>query len=110
MKNSKSSKLKIILWFVYIFFFLNLAFLIRWQVFEHDRFVALARERIVDDKVPAIRGDILARDNSALAYSEPRFNIILYKTELEFAEKYKKQTREEFVRKVAPSLKCPKKS
>ena len=104
MKSVSTSKLKILLWFVYIFFILNLIFLIRWQVFEHDRFIALARERIVDNKVPSIRGDILARDGSSLAYSEPRFNIIVYKTELEFAEKYKKQTRDEFVSKVGKVL------
>ena len=48
MKSVSTSKLKILLWFVYIFFILNLIFLIRWQVFEHDTFIALAAEKIVD--------------------------------------------------------------
>lgn len=98
------TKLRIVLWGLYLFFIFNIIFLIRWQVFEHDKFVALARERIVDNEVPAIRGDILARDGSSLAYSEPRFDIIVYKTELEFAEKYNKQTRDEFINKVATTL------
>jgi len=98
------TKLKLISWLVYLVFLLNVGFLIRWQVFEHDHFVAIARERIVDHNVPSIRGEILAADGSSLAYSEPRFNIVVYKTELEFAEEYNKQTRKEFVEKVSTVL------
>lgn len=103
-KTISKGKIKIIIIGFYLFFLLNIAFLIRWQLFEHDRFVALARERIIDNNIPSIRGEILAADGSALAYSEPRFDIIIYKTELEFAEDHNKQTREEFVRKVSEVL------
>lgn len=105
MKNSLSnSKIRLISIVFLLFFLLNLIFLIRWQVFNHEKFVALARERIVDNKIPSIRGEILAADGSSLAYSEPRYNIVVYKTELEYAEEHNKQTREEFVRKVSGVL------
>ncbi|MBD3280170.1 hypothetical protein GF389_01435 [Candidatus Dojkabacteria bacterium] len=87
-----------------VFFLLNLALLVRWQLIEHDMFASLANERIVDQKIPELRGEILARDGTTLAYSEPRFDIIVYKTELQFAEKYEKQTRDEFVQKVSEVL------
>jgi len=100
----ENSKFKIVSLGITILFLLNLGFLTRWQIFEHDRFVALAKERIVDNKIPSIRGEILARDGTALAYSEPRFNIVVYKTELEFAEKHNRQTRGEFTHKVSSIL------
>ncbi len=103
-KSISRGKIKIIVFCFYLFFLLNIGFLIRWQIFEHDRFMALARERIIDNKVPSIRGEILASDGSALAYSEPRFDIIIYKTEMKFAEDRKKQTRSEFVEKVSNVL------
>jgi len=105
MKQSVAgSKIKILSICIHVFFLLNVAFLFRWQVLEYDKYNALARERIVDNKIPEIRGEILASDGTALAYSEPRFNIVVYKTELEFAEKHNKQTRREFVDKVSQSL------
>ncbi|MBN1332005.1 penicillin-binding protein 2 [Candidatus Dojkabacteria bacterium] len=106
MRNQvfSETKYKLFVFGFILFFILNLALLIRWQIFRHDMFVALANERIVDQSIPELRGEILAKDNTTLAYSEPRFDIIVYKTELEFAEKYEKQTREEFITKVSAVL------
>ncbi len=104
MNNLKSSKIRVIVLFFIGIFISCILLLVRWQVIERDKFLAIAKERVVNREVPAIRGDILASDGTALAYSEPRFNIIVYKTELEFAEKYHKQTRDEFVNKVSNAL------
>ncbi len=104
MNPLSSSKIKIVFSLFFLIFLACVWLLIRWQIFEHEKFLAIAKERIVNKEVPSIRGDILASDGSALAYSEPRFNIIVYKTELEFAEKYKKQTRREFIDKVSSVL------
>jgi len=109
MKSSLGKgKLKILSIIFIVFFLLNLGFLVRWQVFNHEKFVALARERIMDNKIPSIRGEILAADGSSLAYSEPRYNVVVYKTELEYAEEHSKQTREEFISKVAGALEIEK--
>lgn len=98
------TKFKLISYAFVLLFLFNIGFLARWQLFEHDKFASLANERIVDQRIPELRGEILARDGSTLAYSEPRFDIIVYKTELEFAEKYGKQTRNEFISKVSNVL------
>lgn len=106
-KLIKASKIRLLSIVLVLYFSLLLGFLFRWQIIEHDTFVSLANERIKDNKVPSIRGEILARDESALAYSEPTFNIIVYKVELEFAEEHDWQDREEFVKKISEIIELP---
>lgn len=101
----KVGKFKVLSTLLLIGFFVIFGFLFRWQIVDHDTFNSLAKERVKDNKFPAIRGDIVASDGSSLAYSEPTFHIIAYRDEFEFDEKRNKQTREEFVKKVAGALK-----
>jgi cell division protein FtsI/penicillin-binding protein 2 len=82
-------------------------FLFRWQVVEYNDYLQLAESRFQRKELPALRGDILARDGSVLAYSEPRFNIFVYKNAehgLVAAENAGKQTRQEFIEKVSEVL------
>ncbi len=85
-------------------FLLIIAFLIRWQVLETEKYKAFANQRITETKIPSIRGAILASDNSPLAYSEPRFDIFIFKKDIEEAEEKEKQTRKEFIDKVSSVL------
>ncbi len=78
--------------------------LFRWQISDSQRFVAIANERYKDIRIPSVRGSILAADGSTLAYSEPRYDVFVWIPELESAEKENKQTREEFVIKVAETV------
>lgn len=94
-------KIKLIGFSLFIFFLLIIFFLIRWQVIESEKYQVLASQRTQEIKIPSIRGGILMRDGSTLAYSEPRFDIYTYIPELEFAEEKEKQTKEEFIEKVA---------
>ena len=82
-------------------------FLFRWQIVDHQRFVAQAGTRLQTKNLQGVRGDILAADGSVLAYSEPRFNIYVYMDAsqgLVAAENAGRQTREEFVEKVSVAL------
>lgn len=94
-----------------VLFLVVIIFLFRWQILEHDRFAAQANSRVIKKEVSALRGDILARDGAVLSYSEPRFDIYVYKNStygLLAAEKSGKQTREELVEKVATVLEIDK--
>lgn len=109
--NLKSHKftVKIIsVGFVFLYVFI-LFFLARWQVFQKSQFVGYAADRIMQRSIPSIRGDITARDGSTLAYSEPRFDVFLYLTDIKKSEedtktRKKLQTRKEFVEKVSAIL------
>lgn len=92
-------------------FFLITVFLFRWQVLDYDKYIKLAGARQLQIETPALRGDILARDGSVLSYSEPRFDIYVYKNEkqgLIAAENNKRQTREEFLTGVGTILQLSK--
>jgi stage V sporulation protein D (sporulation-specific penicillin-binding protein) len=93
-------KIKFLSSVLFLFFLFILFFLIRWQVLDSERYKALASQRVSEEKIPSIRGAILARDESTLAYSEPRFDIYVFKKEVEDAELRGKQTKEEFISKV----------
>lgn len=77
------------------------ALMSRWQLFDSERFVAIANSRFQDVKIPSVRGSILAADGSTLAYSEPRYDAFVWVPELEHAEKNGTQTRAELVEKVS---------
>jgi len=84
-----------------------LALLLKWQILDSERFVAIANERYKDTKIPSVRGSILAVDGSTLAYSEPRFDTYVWLPEMENAEKRGDQTRDEFYIKIAGVLVIP---
>ncbi len=82
-------------------------FLFRWQVLDHEKYSELAASRYFQQETKALRGDILARDNSILSYSEPRFDVFVYKNAkhgLLAAESAGRQTRQEFLQKVSKTL------
>ncbi|MBN1916110.1 penicillin-binding protein 2 [Candidatus Dojkabacteria bacterium] len=97
-------KIKLLGSFLVLFFLLIAFFLIRWQVVESEKYKAYANQRITETMIPSIRGAILAADGSTLAYSEPRFDIYIFKKDIEEAEKKKFQTRGEFIEKVSSIL------
>ncbi len=85
-------------------------FLFRWQVLDYDKYAELAASRYFRQETKALRGDILARDNSILSYSEPRFDVFVYKNAkhgLLAAENAGRQTRQEFLEKVSKTLSIP---
>lgn len=100
-------KLRLVSVFLLIVFLLVSGFLVRWQVVDYERFTALAATRFTRKEIPALRGDILARDGSVLSYTEPRFDIYVYmdaEQGLVAAENSGRQTRREFVEKVSQVL------
>lgn len=80
------------------------ALLFKWQFMESEKYIAIANERYVQSKIPSIRGSILAADGTTLAYSEPRFDAYVWIPELKSYENSGRQTRYEFVIKVANAL------
>lgn len=109
--NFVGSKLvhKIICIGFFAIYLLIVGFLAKWQIFEKSQFVGFAAERRLERSIPSIRGDITSRDGSTLAYSEPRFDVFLYLTEIEKVEqntdtRAKLQTRKELVEKLSAIL------
>jgi CRISPR-associated protein Csx14 len=45
---------------------------------DNERFLAIANERYKSEKIPSVRGSILASDESTLVYSEPRFDVFVW--------------------------------
>lgn len=104
LKKIHESKLKIVtLAFIFVFL-VSIGLLLKWQIFDNQQFIAIANERYKDVKIPSVRGSILARDGSTLAYSEPRFDAYVWLPELEIAEKSSQQTRQEFIVNVSSVL------
>lgn len=99
--NFSTKKANIIIYGLLAAFLAVVILLVRWQVFDSERFVAIANERYRNIKIPTVRGSILASDGSSLAYSEPRFDVYVWLPELELAEENGFQTRTEFIEKVA---------
>lgn len=104
MQNNRPFQIK--LRSVYIGMFLLcillLGFSFRWQIVNADKFTKIADSRIFTSELSSLRGSIYSRDGTTLAYSEPRFHVYLWMQDVLFFEKIGNQTREEFVRKVAP--------
>ena len=78
-----------------------------WQIFDSEKYIAIANERYKDIKLPSIRGSILAKDGSTLAFSEPRYNVFIWLPEIQSAESRGDQTRNEFYSKVSTILEIP---
>ncbi|MFW5702688.1 MAG: peptidoglycan D,D-transpeptidase FtsI family protein [Candidatus Dojkabacteria bacterium] len=109
MGNKKliQNKLRFFTFAQVVAFLFVAGFLFRWQILEHDRFQAQAESRVISSEIQGLRGDILAADGSVLAYSEPRFDIYVFMNDkfgLLAAEEGGRQTRAEFVTKVAAEL------
>jgi cell division protein FtsI/penicillin-binding protein 2 len=91
--------------FAFIFVTLLIfALLIRWEFVDSEKYLAIANERNKQTKIPSVRGSILANDGTTLAYSEPRFDAYIWMPTLQSYEDRQMQTREEFVKKVAPII------
>lgn len=107
--NIKSTKIRLFsIAFLGVFFLIG-TFLFRWQIVDAKKFEDMAKERIRNVEIPALRGSIYAQDGSTLAYSERTFDIYAYIPEIERAEKYGKQTRNEYLDKVSKTLETDRK-
>ena len=106
MKSAKISSWRIkFISFVFVVLLLFIvAFLFRWQIVEADRYKYLAKQRIKDTQLSSLRGRILDNDGAALAYSVPTYDLYAYLPEMNEAEELSRQTRVEFIRKVAPII------
>ena len=99
-----NSKLNIVFLGFVLLYVGILGAMIKWQFIDNEEFLAIANERYREVKIPAVRGSILASDMTTLAFSEPRFDFYIWKTELVKAEDKEHQTRDEFVERVAKIL------
>ncbi len=100
---------KIILFLISLIFIGNVFFLFRWQIVHRDEFKTIAAGRFTTGPIASIRGEILARDGSTLAYSQPAWDVFVYLKDLENAEAQTEsrqaiQSRAEFVSKVSTLL------
>ena len=107
--NVNPYKIRIISIIFLILFIAIGILLFRWQVLDSKKFEAMAAERIRNIEIPALRGSIYAQDGSTLAYSERVFDIYAYLPEIERAEGFGKQSRDEYLKKVSEVLKIKEK-
>lgn len=104
MNNLVPNKIRLIYIFGFILATLLSLYAFRWQVVEASRLSEAIALRKREYLIPSVRGAILAKDGSTLAYSEPRFDAYLYLPEIQYAEVNKLQTRDELLEKVLPYL------
>lgn len=105
MNNSTLiGKVKTIHIIILVFGFLLVFATFRWQAVEASRMTKLARQRSTTSEINSVRGTIFSNDGTTLAYSEPRFDMYIWVKDLEYYENLKLQTRDEFLRKVAPII------
>lgn len=105
MNNSTlTGKVKTIHILILIFGFLLVFATVRWQAVEASRMSKLARQRSTTSEINSVRGTIYSSDGTTLAYSEPRFDMFIWVKDLEYYEGLKLQTRDEFLKKVAPII------
>lgn len=86
------------------FCLLLIAFCLRWQVVEATKFTEISKNRTYSSPLKSQRGSIYSTDGTTLAYSEPRFDMFIWMDDLVFFEDKGLQTREEFLKKVAPII------
>ncbi|MCA9381042.1 penicillin-binding protein 2 [Candidatus Dojkabacteria bacterium] len=78
--------------------------LVRWQIVYAEDFRKIADGRVYSTELTSLRGSIYSKDGSTLAYSEPRFDMYIWMSGLEYVEDKNVQTRDEFLKKVAPII------
>lgn len=105
MTNLYSSKIRAIHVIGFTTAILLVIFAFRWQVVDASRLQEELQLRRKAYLIPSVRGPILSRDSSTLAYSEPRADLYAYTVEMDVAEQQGQQTREEFYRKILPYTK-----
>lgn len=84
-------------------------FLVRWQLLDRNKFTSQASQRILDQELRSLRGEIFAADGTSLAYSDVRYNVYAYLPDIEIAEtptdtRSALQSRQEFITKVSNIL------
>ena len=93
---------------IHIIFFISFlvisASLFRWQIIYADAFKKIAEGRIYSTELKSLRGSIYSKDGTTLAYSEPRFDMFVWIKDLEYFEDKHIQTRQEFIKKIAPVI------
>ncbi|MCA9387211.1 penicillin-binding protein 2 [Candidatus Dojkabacteria bacterium] len=89
--------------FFFIFLIIVIA-LVRWQLVYAEDFRKIADGRVYSTELTSLRGSIYSKDGSTLAYSEPRFDMYVWMNGLEYVEEKNVQTRDEFLKKVAPII------
>ena len=101
VSHLKLKKIHIILLF---FAIILIVASLRWQIIDASKLSKIAKERSSVSEINAVRGTIYSKDGTTLAFSEPRFDMFIWVEDLKYFEKLGLQTREEFLRKVAPII------
>jgi cell division protein FtsI/penicillin-binding protein 2 len=104
MKKNTDSKLTKIYFLFFIFALVLLLASIKWQVLNAAKFQEIQNSRVYVSEIDSLRGTIYARDGSTLAFSEPRFDVYIWMEDLLFFEDKGFQSREDFVKQIAPIL------
>jgi cell division protein FtsI/penicillin-binding protein 2 len=99
-----STNIRVIHVLFFFTFLVIVASLFRWQIIFADDFKKIAEGRVYSTELTSLRGSVYARDGSTLAYSEPRFDMFLWIRDLEYFEDKDIQSRDEFLRKIAPII------
>src|SRR5258706_10449158 len=100
--NNLNSKVKRVHVIILIFTLIIVISLFRWQAVEASRMSKIAKERSTTSEITSNRGTIYSQDGTTLAFTEPRFDMFLWLKDLDYYEKLGLQTRQEFLKKVAP--------
>lgn len=104
MNSLDRKKIRVIYTIGFVFAGLLFVFALRWQVIQADKFGKDAAARLKDEKIPSLRGTIYSSDGSTLAYSEPRYNLFVYKPALDEAKKLNFHDEVEFANKIGPII------
>lgn len=102
--NPKNNSLRFFHLGALVFCVLLVAFCIRWQIVEANKFAEISKNRTYSSPLTSQRGSIYSSDGTTLAYSEPRFDMFIWMDDLLFFEEKGLQTRQEFLNKVAPII------
>lgn len=102
--NNNLSDTKTFFYLIIGFSLLLIIFCFRWQIVEANKFAEISKNRTYSSELKSQRGSIYTSDGTTLAYSEPRFDMFIWMDDLVFFEERKIQTREEFIRKIAPLI------
>ncbi|MFS8130542.1 MAG: peptidoglycan D,D-transpeptidase FtsI family protein [Candidatus Dojkabacteria bacterium] len=102
--DNLASKVRTFYMMAFFMGILIVAFCLRWQVVEAQKFIEYAKSRSITSELKSYRGAIYSKDGTTLAYSEPRFNIYVWMDDLILAETNGTQTRQEFYNKMSAAI------